>query len=281
MKNGTIETKKYFIKLLSDLAESNFKNIYFGWERPVPRTRCAFHPHPRLMFPVSGCSVLEISDFGDIRNIELKPGDILFLVRGGWVVRTPENNSQLVSVVFLEDFLRMLTVDFKNDEVMEKIWYHTSGRIKQATFFLLQTLTAIAYQKRSPKDNWLLKSLCLQVAYELTDDLPHKYSRSWHTYQRIINYLTDNHSLPINRASVASDLNINESHISRLFQKYSKESFNAMLKRLRMEQAVLILKNSELSVNEIAYECGFSSPDYFIKAFKQYFGTTPLSHRNR
>ena len=281
MKSGTIQTKKHYIKLLSGLAESNFNNVYFGWERPISRHKYVFHPHPRLMFPASGCSALEISDCGTIRTIELKPGDVLFLVKGGWVSRTPENNSKLVSVVFLEDFLRVLTVDFEQDQVMGRLWYHTSGRINQAMFFLLQSLSAVAYQKRSPKDDLLLKTLLFQLADELRNDQPRQNTKSWHAYQRIINYLTDNYHQPVNRASTAVDLKINESHISRLFQQYSKESFNGMLKRLRMEHAVVILKNANLSVHEVADECGFSSPDYFIKAFKKYFGTTPLGYRNR
>ncbi|MBK9734838.1 MAG: AraC family transcriptional regulator [Saprospiraceae bacterium] len=29
------------------------------------------------------------------------------------------------------------------------------------------------------------------------------------------------------------------------------------------------------TVSEIAYKCGFNSPAYFIKCFKDYFGVTP------
>jgi len=281
MKSGTVEAKNHYIKLLSNLEESNFKHVYFGWERPISQHKYVFHPHPRLMFPLEGSSVLEISDCGTIRTVELEPGDVLFLVKGGWLSRTPENNSKLASVVFFEDFLRIVTVDFDHDQVMEKFWYHTSGRINKSMFFLLQTLTAVAYQKRSHKDNLLLKTLFLQIADELQNDQARQNTRSWHAYQRIINYLTDNYHQPINRASVAADLNINESHVSRLFQQYSKESFSGMLKRMRMEHAVNMLTNANIGIWEVADECGFSSPDYFIKAFKQYFGTTPLGYRNR
>lgn len=281
MKSGTIEAKNHFIKVLSILAEGGFKNTYFGWERPVSKRHYIFHPHPRLLFPVEGSSVLEISDCGKIRTIELCPGDVLFLVKGGWVARTPENNSKLTSVVFFDDFLRILTVDFEHDRDIDKLWYHTSGRVSQAMFFLLQTLATVTYQKRSVKDSLLLKALLLQIADELREDKLRHNAGSWYAYQRIINYLSDNYNLPINRMSVARDLNINESHVSRLFRQYSRESFSGMLKRLRMEHAVNMLKNAELNVQEVADECGFSSPDYFIKAFKQYFGTTPLGYRNR
>jgi AraC-like DNA-binding protein len=281
MKSETVEIKNHYIEMLSKLVESNFKHVYFGWERPISQHKYVFHPHPRLMFSLEGSSVLEISDCGTIRTVELKPGDVLFLVKGGWLSRTPENNSKLASVVFLEDFLRILTVDFDYDEVMGRLWYHTSGRVNKSMFFLLQTLTAVAYQKRSHKDELLLKTLYLQIADELRNDQPHQNTRSWHAYQRIINYLTDNYHQLINRESAAADLNINASHISRLFQQYSKESFSGMLKRMRMEHAVNILKNAKLNVKEVADECGFSSSDYFIKAFKQYFGTTPLGYRNR
>jgi AraC-like DNA-binding protein len=282
MKNNTIETRNYFITLLERVAEYDFKNVYTGWDRPIPRSNYAFHPHPRVLCPVSGSGVFTISDKGKIHDITLESGDILFLVKGGWVLRTPENNTELVSLVFFDDFLRIVKNKFYHDQVMDKLWYHTSGRISKTAFFVLRALEEVSYNKNSSKmDILLLKSLLLQIAQELSTAVTHKSHQSWLTYQRIAEYMHTNFQAPINRSSVAGDLKINESHISKLFKLHSKESFNTMLKRLRMEKAVRMLKDHRYSVSEVGKECGFDSADYFIKAFKKYFGTTPARFRQR
>ena len=45
----------------------------------------------------------------------------------------------------------------------------------------------------------------------------------------------------------------------------------------RMEKARRMLFNSELSIREIAEECGFSDNEYFSRCFKDYHGMSPTT----
>lgn len=51
-----------------------------------------------------------------------------------------------------------------------------------------------------------------------------------------------------------------------------------LLRKFRLRKAALLLKNSNLSVSEIAYMTGFSSPAYFTRCFKELFGVPPISY---
>ena len=53
-----------------------------------------------------------------------------------------------------------------------------------------------------------------------------------------------------------------------------------LLRRYRLRKAALFIKNGNLSVSEIAYMTGFSSPAYFTKCFKDLFGTAPTAYKN-
>ncbi|MBK7010657.1 MAG: helix-turn-helix transcriptional regulator [Saprospiraceae bacterium] len=44
---------------------------------------------------------------------------------------------------------------------------------------------------------------------------------------------------------------------------------------MRLENAKQLLEQKAGNVSEIAYRCGFNSPAYFIKCFKDQYGTTP------
>lgn len=51
-----------------------------------------------------------------------------------------------------------------------------------------------------------------------------------------------------------------------------------LLRKYRLRKAALLLKDSNLSVSEIAYMTGFSSPAYFTRCFKELFGVPPTSY---
>lgn len=51
------------------------------------------------------------------------------------------------------------------------------------------------------------------------------------------------------------------------------------LNSFRIEHAKAKLKDSNLSVNEIAYSVGFQDARYFSKLFKKYVGITPKDYR--
>ncbi|MCR5540693.1 MAG: AraC family transcriptional regulator [Ruminococcus sp.] len=70
------------------------------------------------------------------------------------------------------------------------------------------------------------------------------------------------------------------SHFSVLYKKQFGVSPGEDLQRITMELAASLLKESRMSVEEIAKECGYSSSENFIRSFKKMFGTTPLKYRN-
>ena len=53
------------------------------------------------------------------------------------------------------------------------------------------------------------------------------------------------------------------------------------LRNQRLKLATELLKNSDATVAEIAYEVGFNTPSYFSKCFKERFGCTPNEYINR
>ncbi len=85
-----------------------------------------------------------------------------------------------------------------------------------------------------------------------------------------------------------SDLSINdlcgEMHMSRV-QLYRKcksltdVSPVELVRNLRLQKAKHLLESSQLSVSEIAYEVGFSSPSYFAKCYRDQYGVSPTGSK--
>jgi signal transduction histidine kinase/DNA-binding response OmpR family regulator len=54
---------------------------------------------------------------------------------------------------------------------------------------------------------------------------------------------------------------------------------NDLIIRYRLDKSAELLQNPDLTISEVAYSCGFSSPNYFSTTFKAKFQTTPAKYR--
>ncbi len=80
--------------------------------------------------------------------------------------------------------------------------------------------------------------------------------------------------------SIARKLNINRIQLWRSFRKESKVSIEAYILRIKLHEAATLLRNNRhLTVKKISEKIGYCRCDYFIRIFKQYFGTTPGRYR--
>ncbi|WP_023603209.1 AraC family transcriptional regulator [Aliivibrio logei] len=71
-----------------------------------------------------------------------------------------------------------------------------------------------------------------------------------------------------------------ERTLARRFQKELKMSFNDWRQRAKLVKAMTLLKES-ISINEIAYQLGYSQGSSFIKMFRKHTGVTPEQFRKQ
>src|SRR5574341_25796 len=69
------------------------------------------------------------------------------------------------------------------------------------------------------------------------------------------------------------------SSFKRDFQKHFNVSPGKWLLTRRLEYSALLLKNSDLSITQIVFECGFEDVSHFSRAFKEKFGLSPINFR--
>jgi two-component system response regulator YesN len=80
-------------------------------------------------------------------------------------------------------------------------------------------------------------------------------------------------------AIVAAPLQLTPDHLNRLIKKSTGVSLMNYVARLRMESAGLLLRTSELSVQEIANLVGYRHVSHFSRAFLKHTGHSPLKFR--
>jgi len=91
-----------------------------------------------------------------------------------------------------------------------------------------------------------------------------------------IEYIYDHKSENVKLEKMAKICHISPSYFSRLFKKETGENFSNYVSKLKIEWAKSLLEETDMQVNEISDELGFSESGYFIKIFKKYEGVTPF-----
>lgn len=92
--------------------------------------------------------------------------------------------------------------------------------------------------------------------------------------EEIIQYIADNPE-NVSLKEVADHFSYHPNYISSLIHKETGETFSKIVLKQRMRRAKLLLKNTKLSVEEIAYMLGYSNPSNFYKAFKRVYKKSP------
>ena len=93
--------------------------------------------------------------------------------------------------------------------------------------------------------------------------------------QLIANNLKSSYTLK----DVAYDLNLSERQISRLFKSHTGQTIQQYRDKVRLEHGENLLRNTELSVKEVAVKCGFESPRQFSRIWKAKYGMSPVAFK--
>ena len=99
--------------------------------------------------------------------------------------------------------------------------------------------------------------------------------------QSIFYYLEHNYYKDITLDTLSDELNISKNHIITSFRKETNMTPMAYLRKIRLQQASILLSGTNLSVQEISMSVGIPDSNYFIKLFKKEYGTTPYSYRKQ
>lgn len=93
--------------------------------------------------------------------------------------------------------------------------------------------------------------------------------------RKAIAYIQLNYHSDININSVAEYTGISERYLRSLFSQHLNLSPLDYLNQIRINKAVELLRNTEMSIKEVCFQCGFRSPQYFSRIFKQQMGVSP------
>ncbi len=99
--------------------------------------------------------------------------------------------------------------------------------------------------------------------------------------EKAIHYIEENYKDKLTLEDVAGYVGISKYYFSYLFKKVKDINFSAYINILRMEKAKELLKQPQMTINQVYSEVGFNDQQYFSKIFKKYVGMTVTEYRTK
>ena len=148
---------------------------------------------------------------------------------------------------------------------------------------ILKRILSAAEQKAAGYE-LMIKALLLQLIAELichgeliaVQQSPSEKSRR---LKQILEYIQNNYAAPLTITAMADTFHMSEKYFSRYFRTATGQNFTAYLNAVRIENARILLRETDRTVLEIALECGYENVSYFNRVFRSQMGFSPLKYR--
>ncbi len=95
--------------------------------------------------------------------------------------------------------------------------------------------------------------------------------------EQIVQYI-NSHPESVTLKEIAGRFSYHPNYISSLLHKELGKTFSEIVLEKRMDRAVILLKGTDLSIEEISSMLGYSNTSNFYKAFREFYGKTPREY---
>ena len=98
-------------------------------------------------------------------------------------------------------------------------------------------------------------------------------------YLEMLNYIQANYQT-VTLKDMADEFHLSEPYISKYIKDKSGKTFGDIVTNAKMKKAKTLLRNSNMTVEAIAYAAGYQNVEHFDRQFKKIYQLTPLEYRN-
>lgn len=131
-----------------------------------------------------------------------------------------------------------------------------------------------------------IKSMILQILVIIfrkylqensnNDELSHKLK----LVKKVVKYIKRHYDEDLTVEKISEECGYSRFYVSKTFKEITGFTVIWYLNAARIEKAKSLLKNGDLSMSEIARQCGFGNQSYFGKVFKRLENISPHEYKN-
>lgn len=264
------------------------RSFIFKWEPFGLTTRWHYHPEVELIYFIKGSTNGVIGDGFQ----QFYEGDLVLLGANfphvlqenkEYAIRHPKTKPFGLIIQFTEDFLGadfLLKPELKSVRLLLKkaqrgISFRKSIVKKVAE--KLEQMNELNEPRKLLSLLDVLQTLAETEAYEYMTSKNYSYDHTQDEERMhcINQYVYEHFKDKITIADIAAVANMTETSFCRYFKSRTLKSFTHFLNEIRVAYACKLLNNSQYTVTDTCFECGFNNLSYFNRQFKAVMKMSP------
>ena len=97
--------------------------------------------------------------------------------------------------------------------------------------------------------------------------------------RNMIGFIQQNYTAKVTLSDIAASGAIGQSKCCKLFAKYIGQTPNMYLTQYRLDKGTFFLKNTDMTITEIANAIGFNGSSYYAETFRKWYGKSPSEYK--
>jgi AraC family transcriptional regulator len=222
------------------------------------------HQNPHLSYFIEGGNIEQRKGVG----LERLAGDIAFYEAGeahsNKGVKFPSTN---INIEFESSFLNSLGLSVNEISKTINTQFH-------AKFIILRLYSEFAMNEKEAYDS------IYALATLLVAGFPGKRSKAIPNWvNKVKQMLNDRWNDHPSLEYLSTEAGVHPVTISKYFPIYFNSTYGEYMRRLKVERALQLIKNTDDTLTDIAFSCGFADPSHFSRTFKGITNLLPGSFR--
>ena len=259
-----------------EVNKAGYDYPYIGLGTNFENNPLHFHNELEILYVAEG----EISATVEAENRTLKKGDICIILPGQIHTLLQIGRIQL-SVIKLFPSAPLFRTRMEKYIFSEGEAHHTALKSEIEHLISENAEKKIGYPLavRRACDAltlYILRSLALPAEENAS---PERQAFGIHFFESANTYIEENFKKEITLDSVSAALGYSRSYFSRLFKSVCGMNFFDYLSVFRLKKSTALLQNSDLTIESVAFACGYNCLRSYNRAFLKYFGQSPGSYR--
>ena len=252
--------------------ENKNNKIYKNHRNESYNFNSHFHSKTEIVYCFSGFQTIRLGN----TLYTLKQGDAIVIfpnIVHEYIKCDTDSETESISIIcktdYLADFIPALTTKrpdspFVDSKFISENCAHAFEMIKNA-------------KTDAELIGWTF--IALSSIIEHIDLTTINKNDSFNLTPKLISYINSNFQKPLTLKYLGHEFGYSTSYIAHIFYEQLKIPFRTYLGSVRSEYAAKLIKTTNKSLTEIAYECGYISLNTFCRCFKRHFSKTPSEYK--